>query len=119
MNRNLSFNEKFSALEEYYMINSPEEVKVQLRNNEKIFQLLEEFKPYLEEYFSDAEFCLDMNFEPEFDDKFIILFVNVSKDAFNNGIGDKVRSFDLKTKHLRKELNIFRDLLIMPEIKNV
>lgn len=58
-----------------------------------------------------------MNFVPEFDDKFIILFVNVSKEAFNNGIGDRIRSFDLKTKYLGKELEIFRDLLVMPEFK--
>lgn len=114
-----SFEEKFSALGEYYTINSPEEVKNQIRKNENIFQFLDEIKPYLEESFSDADLSLAMNFEPEVDDKFIILFVNVSEDRYNNGICDEIRLFDLKTKHLRRELNVFRDVLVFPEIKNV
>lgn len=44
---------------------------------------------------------------------------NVSEGAFNNGIGDEVRLFDLKTKYLRKEFKVSRELLVMQGIKNV
>ena len=84
-----------------------------------IFQFLQDVRPYLEESFDDAEFSLGMNFEPEIDYRFIILFINVSQEKFNNGIGDEIRSFNLKIKSLRKELGIFRDVLVFPEIKYV
>ena len=119
MKENLNFDEKFSALGEYYNINSPEEIKNQIKNNENIFEFLEEIKPYLEESFSDADFSLRMNFEPETAHRFIILSVNVSKDRYNNGIGDEIRLFDIKTKFLRKDLNLFHEVLVFPGRKNV
>lgn len=119
MNEFLDFDEKFSDLAEYYAIDSPEEIKNQIRMNENIFQFLQDVRPYLEESFDDAEFSLGMNFEPEIDYRFIILFINVSQEKFNNGIGDEIRSFNLKIKSLRKELGIFRDVLVFPEIKYV
>ena len=119
MLNDLEFEEKFESLGDYYKIESPDEVRHQIRKNENIFILLEEVKPYLEESFSGAEFCLDMNFEPEMDDKFIILFINVSKERFNNGIGDEIRSLDFKIWDLEKRLDVLREVLIMPGISDV
>lgn len=114
-----NFDEKFKALGEYYNIESPEEVKKQIRKNENIFILLDEVKPYLEESFSDAKYTLQMNFEPEINDRFIILRVDVSEKRFNNGIGDEMRLFDLKTRELWRKSNICRELLVMPGIFDV
>ena len=115
----MSFNEKFQSLGEFYNIDSPDEVRSQIRNNENIFILLEEVKPYLEEFFSEAKYTLEMNFEPELDDKFIILRVDVSEDRFNNGIGDEIRLLDSKLWNLEKELDVVREVLIMPGISDV
>lgn len=119
MNENLSFEEKFNALGEYYDIESPGEIRQQIKKNENIFILLDEIKPHLENSFSDAKYSLKMNFEPEMDDKFIILFINVSQERFNNGIGDELRQFELEIHDLRHEINVFRELSIMPEISDV
>jgi len=114
-----NFDEKFKELSEYYNINSPDEIRKQLKNNENIFTLLEEVKPYLEESFSDAEYTLEMNFEPEMDDEFIILRLDVSKERFYNGIGDEIRAFEIKIWNIEKRLNVLREVLIMPGIRNV
>ena len=119
MNENLSFDEKFSALGEYYTINSPEEVSNQLKKNENIFQLLEEVKPYLEESFSDAEFCLDMNFEPEMDDKYVVLRVMVSSERFDDGAFEDIYHIRNEIRPIRRRINVFRELAIRPVIKNV
>lgn len=119
MDESLTFDEKFDALGDYYEIESPDEIRQQLKRNENIFILLEEIKPYLEKYFIDAEYSLKMNFEPEMDDKFIILFVNVSKERFNNGIVDDITKFEFSIHDLRHQINVFREVLIMPEILNV
>lgn len=115
----LTFDEKFDALGEYYEIESPDEIRQQLKKNENIFIFLEEIKPYLERSFSDASYSLKMNFEPEMDDKFIILFVNVSQERFNNGIVEDMMGLRFDVHDLRQELNVFRELAIMPEILNV
>ena len=115
----MNIDNKFEELSKYYKIESPEEIKSQIEKNENIFVFLEEVKPFLEKSFSDGEFCLDMNFEPEVDDDFIILFIEVSRERFNNGIGDEIRLFNLETKSLRRKFNIFRELLVMPGIKDV
>ena len=114
-----NFDEKFKELGEYYNINSPDEIRKQLKMNENIFTLLEEVKPYLEESFSDAEYTLEMNFEPEMDDDFIILRVDVTEERFNKGIGDEMRQFDSKTRELWKNANICRELCVMLGILDV
>ena len=101
------------------MLDSPNEIRNQIRNNENIFIFLEEVKPYLEEFFSEAKYTLEMNFEPELDDKFIILRVDVSEERFNNGIGDEIRLLDSKLWKLEKELDVVREVLIMPGISDV
>ena len=111
--------EKFKELGEYYNINSPDEIRRQLEENENILALLDELKPYLEETFSEAEYTLEMNFEPEMDDEFIILRLDVSKERFYNGIGDEIRAFELKIWNIEKRLNVLREVLIMPGIRNV
>ena len=79
---------------------------------------MDEIKPYLERYFKEAEFSLHMNFEPECDNKFIILRLDVCEERFNNGIGDEINSLESKIWKLEKKLNV-RDVLIMPGIINV
>ena len=119
MNKKFTFDDKFEALGEYYNIESPIEIRQQIRKNENIFILLDEIKPYLEKSFSDAKYSLEMNFEPETDDRFIILFINVSKERFNNGIVEDIMRLRLEIHDLRHELNVFRELSIMPEISDV
>lgn len=107
MNDELNFEEKFRALGEYYNIDSPGEIRKQIKNNENIFILLDEVKPYLEESFPDGNYSLLMNFEPEMDDKFIILRVDVSEERFNNGVGDEIREIEFKIWDLEKNSMFF------------
>lgn len=118
MNDEVNFDEKFKALGEYYNIESPLEIRKQLKMNENIFIFLEKIKPFLEKSFSEAKFNLQMNFEPETDNEFIILRLDVSEERFNNGISDEINSLEFEIWDLEKELDV-RDLLIMPGIRNV
>lgn len=59
-----------------------------------------------------------MNFEPECDNKFIILRLDVCEERFNRGIGDEISSLELEIWDLEKDLNV-GDILIMPGIMNV
>lgn len=118
MQEDYNFEERFKILGQYYNIESPQEIRKQIENNENIFIFLDEIKPYLERYFKDAEFSLQMNFEPECDNRFIILRLDVCEDRFNNGIGDEINSLESEIWDLEKELNV-RDVLIMPGIANV
>lgn len=115
----VNFDEKFKELGEYYTIDAPVEVRKQIENNENIFIFLNEIKPYLEESFSDAEFHLKMNYEPENDDRFIILRLDVSKERFYNGIVDEIESLEFKLMDLEKELDVLREVLIMPGVIHV
>ena len=115
----LTFDEKFKALEDYYAIGSPAEIRKQLEKNENIFVLLDRIRPLLEDSFRDADYVLEINFEPETDDKFVILRLNVSEERFNNSVFDEIRALDLKIWDLRRNISVFRDLSIMPGIKDV
>lgn len=119
MQDDLTFDEKFKALEDYYAIESPAEIRKQLEKNENIFVLLDRIRPYLEESFRDADYVLEMNFEPEMDDEFVILRLNVSEERFNNSVFDEIRALNLKIWDLRRNISVFRDLSIMPGIKDV
>ena len=115
----LNFDEKFEALGDYYRIDSPGEIRRQIEKNENIFIFLEEVKPFLEESFADGEFCLEMNFEPEMDDDYIILRVNVSLDRFHNGARRDIDNLQSKLWPLRQEFNVFRECLVMLGFDNV
>ena len=119
MYNELNFDEKFKSLGEYYIIDAPLEIRKQIERNENIFIFLDEIKPYLEESFSDAELHLQMNYEPENNDRFIILRLDVSEDRFYNGIGDEISSLEFKLMDLEKELNVLREVLIMPGVIHV
>lgn len=114
-----NFDDKFKALGEYYNIISPMEIRKQLEKNENIFILLEEVKPYLEKYFEEAKYSLRMNFEPEMDDKFIILGVYVSEERFNNGVVEDIKSIESEIWNIEKRYDVLREVLIMPEILDV
>ncbi|MBQ6099380.1 MAG: hypothetical protein IJL02_05900 [Methanobrevibacter sp.] len=113
MHEELSFDERFEALGEYYKIESPDKIKSHIRENENIFVFLEEVKPYLEESFLDAEFLLKMNFEPEMDDDYIILMVNVPLMHFRNGARNDLTVMQRKLFPLRRRINVRRECLIM------
>ena len=114
MTNELNFDEKFRELGNYYNINSPVEIRQQLKKNENIFILLDKIKPILEKSFKDANYALEMNYEPEMDDKFIILRVNVSEERFNNGVGDEIRDIEFKIWDF--ECLILEDLGMLPII---
>ena len=116
MNDADDFEDKFTKISQYYHIDSPIDIKNQIRKNKNIFSLLNEIKPGLEEYFPQAEFALQMNFEPESDDKFIILRIDVAKNRFNTKLVERIREFELKIWDLEKRLNVLREVLIMPNV---
>ena len=113
MNEKLTFDEKFEALGEYYNIESPNEIRKQIKKNENIFVFLDEVKPYLNNSFQNAQFCLEMNFEPEMDDEYIILRVNVPLDHFHNGARKDLNKIQKKLFPLRRQINVHRECLIM------
>lgn len=113
MDESLTFDEKFDALGEYYEIESPSKIRNQIKENENIFIFLEEVKPFLENSFHDSQFCLEMNFEPEMDDKYIILRVNVPLNHFHNGARSDLNRIQKQLFPLRRELNVHRECLIM------
>ena len=119
MENEVSFNEKFEALGEYYRIESPKEIRKQISENENIFIFLDEIKPYLEKSFDDAVFALEMNFEPEMDDDYIILRVNVSLDRFHNGARADIDRLQNELWPLRRKNNVCRECLLMLGFDNV
>ena len=106
-------------MKSFYEIESEKEVYKQIQENENILILLDEMKPCLLDMFEDSKYCLGMNFEPEMDDRFIILSINVSKERFNNGIGKDIREFNSKFHDLRRNLEVYRELLVMPGVQYV
>ena len=85
----------------------------------KIKKLPRRPKPYLEEYFSDAEFCLDMNFEPELDDRYVVLRVMVSSEKFDDGAFEEINHIRNEIRPIRRRINVFRQLAIRLGIKDV
>ncbi|WP_407411109.1 hypothetical protein [Methanobrevibacter sp.] len=113
MDESLTFDEKFDALGEYYEMKSPSKIKNQIKKNENIFKFLEEVKSVLVNSFHDAHFCLEMNFEPEMDDEYIILRVKVPLNHFHNGARSDLNRIQKQLFPLRRELNVHRECLIM------
>ena len=60
-----------------------------------------------------------MNFEPEIDDKYIVLRVYVSDERFDNGAFEDIYQIREQIRPLRRKINVFRELAIRPAIKNV
>ena len=113
MEDELNFDAKFEALGDYYKIVSPDEIKSQIKKNENIFIFLEEVKPYLEKTFEDSQFCLEMNFEPEMDDKYVILRINVPLNHFRNGARNDLTEMQRELFPLRRKINVRRECLLM------
>ena len=110
------FDEKFNELNHSFKIKSCEEVKQQVRLNKNILIFIEDIKPYLEKDFSDAELCLEMNFEPEMDDRYIILRINVPRERFLNDMDEEIIKIRSEIRPLRRKFNVLRDLAIMSGI---
>ena len=115
----MDITSKFEELGKYYKIESPREIKSQIEKNDNIFVFLEEVKPFLEKSFSDSELCLEMNFEPEMDDKYIILRINVSLDRFHNGARGDIDELQKEIWPLRRKANVFRECQLMLGFNNV
>ena len=107
------FEEKFSSLGNYFEINSPDEVYKFLRCNEGIFIILDELKPYLEEYFSNCEYALEVIVDPEIADfAQLELSVNVSRKRFYKGVGEDIEILRSKIRPSRRRLKIFSEFSI-------
>ena len=119
VNETLTFDEKFDALGEFYNIESPSEIRQQIKKNENIFVFLEEVKSLLNKSFHEAQFCLKMNFEPEMDDKYVILWVNVPLNHFHNGARNDLNKIQKQLFTLRHQINVHRECLIMLGVLNV
>ncbi len=120
MKENVNFNEKFKALGEYYSIESPLEVRNFLEENSGIFVLLDEVKPYLKEYFSDEEYCLEMVYDPECEDlTHLVLRIYVSSERFHNGVHEDIENIRLNLRPLRKEYKVLSEFAIRAGVLNV
>ena len=116
----MTFDEKFSALGEYYDIDEPDEVKDFVKNNVGIFVILENIKPYLEHSFFNCKYCLEMVYDPESDDcNHLVLRIYVSPRRFHNGVRDEIRDIREKIAPLRREVEIYNEFAVRPGVSNV
>lgn len=120
LNEKLTFDEKFLALDDYYNIDSPSDVENFLKNNDGIFVILEDIKPYLEEYFSNCKYCLEMVYDPEFEScDHLVLRIYVSSHRFHNGARDDIRSIRERIVPIRRQVGIFGEFAVRPGVLNV
>ena len=120
MYNEVNFDEKFKSLGEYYHIESPSEVKDFLIGNIGIFVLLDEVKPYLEEYFANESYCLEMVYDPECEDlNHLVLRIYVDCERFNNGVHDDIEDIRFKLRPLRREYHVLSEFAIRAGVLNV
>lgn len=114
------FEEEFSRLENYYVLDCRDEIHDFVRENEGILVLLDAVKPCLERYFKNDEYKLYVSYDPEIVDNVkLVLLVNVSYERFQNGADDDLWQITLNILPLRRKINIFREFLIMQGVLNV
>ena len=120
LDEKLTFDEKFSALNSYFKINSYSEVYDFIKNNESIFFLIDEIKPFLEKYFSNCEYCLDIIHDPEIMDfNYLELMINVSRERFYNGVQEDIEIIRSQIRTFRRKFNIFLKFKISYGVKHV
>jgi hypothetical protein len=69
------FNNKFKNLMNYFIIKDYNEVYNFIKNNENIFELLDEIKPILSSYFNNNKFLLRISKNPENSDAKLKLII--------------------------------------------
>ena len=120
VNETLTFDEKFDALGEFYNIESPQEIKDFLKDNARIFVLLNEVKPYLNDTFSDEEYCLEMVYDPECEScSHLVLRIYVSSERFHNGVSDEIEFIRKNLRPLRRQYRVLSEFAIRAGVKNV
>ena len=114
------FEEEFSRLENYYVLDSKDEIHDFVRENEGILVLLDAVKPFLDEYFSDAIYQLYMSYDHEIENEVkLVLLVKVNRERFHNGAYDDLRLISREILPFRRKINVLWELLIMAEVLNV
>lgn len=117
LNNDEIFEEKYSSLDEDFRIISPVEIKEFLRKNKGIFVLLDVLKPYLDEYFLNDEYCLEIIHDSEIADYAQLeLTINVSPERLNNGIVNDMEFLNSKLIPFRRKLKIFTEFGISPGV---
>ena len=120
MTKESNFDEKFKALGEFYQIDSPGEVRDFLRNNEGIFVLLDEVKPYLKESFLNDNYNLEMAYDPECEDEnHLVLRIYVSRERFNNGVRDDIEHVREKLRPYRRKYRVLSEFAVRAGVRNV
>ena len=119
LNTKLTFEEKFNDICKYYDIRYPNEIKDFLKDNEGIFVLLDEVKPYLRQCFADEEYCLEMVHDPECESPNLVLRIYVSSDRFQNGISDDIEYVRKNMRPFRRKYGILSEFAINPGVKHV
>lgn len=116
----LTFDEKFEVLGDYYNIKSPNEIKDFLKNNEGIFVLLDEVKPYLNQYFAGDEYCLEMAYDPECEScSHLVLRIYVSSQRFHNGVSEDIEYVRQNMRPFRRKYRVLSEFAINPGVKHV
>ena len=116
----MSFNEKFQSLGEFYKIDSPGEVRDFLRDNQGIFVLLDEVKPYLIESFQDEKYNLEMVYDPECEDcTHLVLRIYVLPERFHNGVHMDIEHVREKLRPLRREYHVLSEFAVSAGVRYV
>ncbi|MBR6024853.1 MAG: hypothetical protein IK044_07890 [Methanobrevibacter sp.] len=114
------FEDKFNQLENCYTLTSKKEIHKFIQKNPGILILLDALKPHLKKDFANGEYELYVSHDPEIIDyEKLVLIINVDYERYKNGIGDEIRALRREIYPLKRKMNLFRELLIMPGVLNV
>ena len=120
MQNEINFEDKFQSLGEFYQIDSPGEVRDFLKDNQRIFVLLDEAKQYLMESFADEKYNLEMVYDPECEDcNHLVLRVYVLPERFHNGVSNDIEYVRMKLRPLRRELKVLSEFAIIAGVRYV
>ena len=120
MKKDINFDERFQALGEFYKIDYPYEVREFLKDNQGIFVLLEEVKPYLMESFFNDSYNLEMVYDPECEDEnHLVLRIYVSRERFRNGVHEDIEHVREKLRPLRRKYHVLSEFAVRAGVKNV
>ena len=120
LDESLTFDEKFSALGEYYEIESPKEIKNFLKDNDAIFVLLNVVKPYLNDSFQGDKYSLEMVYDSECEScNHLVLRIYVSLERFHNGVSEEIELVRKNLRPFRRQYQVLSEFAIQAGVKNV
>ena len=110
------FDVKFDDLKNAFIIKNENMVYEFIRNNENVFNLLEEVKPTLRKNFINEKYYLEVRCYPEIYEKELALIIKVdySKEDMNE-LNNRLLNVDLEINRHKIELGLLGKFFIITE----